>query len=276
MNRKRAILGALLLFSTGLIAGIGATLNAKKAGLFAQGGSEKAQEKPVELLISAASSLTDALNECVVEYKKVEPSVTITCVYGSSGSLQAQIEQGAPVDLFISAAAKQMDALQAKDLLSGGTRKDILLNKVVLIVPNASSLPPTLSFADLALPSVGQVALGESASVPVGQYAAQVLAYLGILDAVTAKTVFAKNVRQVLSYVETGEVDAGVVYETDARISSKVRVTASAPEGSHSPIVYPAAVIEASAHKTEAETFLSWLASPTASGIFEQYGFEVK
>lgn len=246
--------------------------------LFAMGGKDAAPVPKTEIIVSSAASLTDALTECIATYGKVAPSVTVTPTFGGSGSLQAQIEQGAPADLFLSAAAKQMNALESKGLLADGTRRDLLENKVVLVVPAkaGTAAGATAGFADLALPAFRQIALGEIASVPVGQYAEQIFKSLGILDAVKAKAVYAKDVRQVLAYVESGEVDAGVVYATDAAISKGVVVTATAPEGSHNPVTYPAAVIKSSAHPAEAAAFLAWLGGKDATAIFTRYGFGVK
>lgn len=228
-----------------------------------------------EIIVSAAASLTDAMNELIGMYKKIEPNLKVTPTYGSSGALQKQIEQGAPVDVFISAAPKQMNALEQLGLLSPNTRKDLLLNQVVLIIPKDSKSGIT-QFADLAGPQVKQIALGEPGSVPVGQYSEEIFTALGILDAVKAKVVYAKDVRQVLTYVEIGEVDAGVVYATDAAVSSKIRILQSAPAGTHSPIVYPAALIKSSAQSKAAGDFLQWLSTPGASDVFKKYGFSIK
>jgi molybdate transport system substrate-binding protein len=192
--------------------------------------------------------------------------------YGASGTLQLQIEQGAPVDVFLSAAPKQMDALAAKGLLLDGTRKDILRNEVVLVIP-AKSTAQIASFQNLARPAVKQIALGEPVTVPAGFYAKQVLTSLGIYKAVNGKAVLAKDVRQVLTYVETGNVDAGIVYSTDALSSSKVKVVATAPENSHDPVIYPAAVIKDSKHPEAARAFLDYLSGSQARAIFQKYGF---
>jgi molybdate transport system substrate-binding protein len=235
-------------------------------------GNSSPQAGKVDLTVSAAISLKDALDEATQLYTKENPNVTIAANYGASGTLQLQIEQGAPVDLFISAAPKQMDALEAKGLLLAGTRLDLVGNELALIVPKDSSLG-IASFQDLKRASVKRVALGEPATVPAGQYAKEVLTSLGIYDAVNSKAILAKDVRQVLTYVETGNVDAGIVYATDALSSPKVKVVATAPPKSHSPIVYPAAVIKASVNPAAARAFLSFLSSPRGLAIFQKYGF---
>ena len=244
--------------------------------LFVPAGSIAAdppqQASKAELTVSAAISLKDALDELKQIYTRDNPNVSIALNYGASGTLQLQIEQGAPVDVFLSAAPKQMDALEMKGLLLEGTRKDLLRNEIVLIVPKDSTLGIS-SFQDLTRPNIKQIALGEPAAVPAGQYAKEVLTKLGIYDAVNSKAVLAKDVRQVLTYVETGNVDAGIVYSTDALSSSKVKVVAQAPANSHAPVIYPIAVINASKNPAAAKGFVDFLSSPAAASVFQKYGF---
>jgi molybdate transport system substrate-binding protein len=231
------------------------------------------QSENGNLTVSAAISLKDALDDAKLMYTKDHPNVTVAVNYGASGTLQLQIEQGAPVDIFFSAAPKQMDALEMKGLLLAGTRKDVLLNEVVLIVPKDSKLGLT-SFKDLTRVDVKRVALGEPVSVPAGQYAKETLTSLGIYDAVNAKAVLGKDVRQVLTYVETGNVDAGIVYATDAISSEKVAVVSTAPPKSHSLVIYPAAVIKDTRNPAAAKAFLDYLAGPRGTAVFEKYGFK--
>ena len=233
--------------------------------------SPAARPALIELTVSAAISLKNALDEIQQLYARQNPGVRLLINYGASGTLELQIEQGAPVDVYMPAAAKAMDALGSKGLLLEGTRKDVVRNEVVLIVPKDSSA--ISSFRDLASPRVKQVALGEPNTVPAGQYAKEVLTNLGIYDAVEAKAIWAKDVRQVLTYVETGNVDAGIVYSTDALSSSKAKIVAEAPEGSHTPVVYPVAVIKNSKNPAAAKQFAAFLLSPEAGVIFRKYGF---
>ncbi len=233
----------------------------------------KARAAKTDLTVSAAVSLKDALDQAKDLYAKDHPGMAIAVNYGASGTLQLQIEQGAPVDIFFSAAPKQMDALESKGLLRAGTRKDLLQNEVVLIVPKDSKLGLT-SFKDLTRANVKQVALGEPVSVPAGQYAKETLTSLGIFDAVNAKAVLGKDVRQVLTYVETGNVDAGIVYATDALSSTKVSVVATAPPKSHALVIYPAAVIKDSKNPDAAKAFLDFLSGPRGTAVFEKYGFK--
>lgn len=227
-------------------------------------------EKPVELLVAAAASLKNAMTDIEAAYKVENNNVTLTFTYGGSGALQQQIEQGAPVDVFISAATKQMKALEEGNHILENSKKEILENKVVLIVPKGNKLALT-GFEDILKAKL--IALGEPGSVPVGQYSEEIFTYLKTLDQVKAKATYGKDVTEVLTWVATGNVDAGVVYATDAASSDAVEVISSAPEGSCSKVIYPAAVVKASKEPTEAQKFIDYLTSETAIKIFEKYGF---
>lgn len=224
------------------------------------------------LTVSAAASLREAVTEIAGDFEKANPGAEVRINFGASGPLKQQIEQGAPVDVFISAADKPMDELEAAGLVEPRTRRVAAGNELVLIVPAAGS-SPVRSFAGLAAPSVGRVALGAAASVPAGDYADQVLRALEIAEAVRAKAVYAQNVRQVLSYVESGNVDAGVVYRTDAAVSRRVRVAATAPPGTHRPIVYPVAVISRTEKGEAAQAFVAYLLGPEGRKVLRRRGF---
>lgn len=225
----------------------------------------------VSLTVSAAISLKDALDEIKIAFAKQRPSTVVTFNFGASGMLQHQIENGAPVDLFLSAAPKQMDALEAKGLLLPESRRDLVRNQLVLIVPKDSYA--ITGFADLKRASVTRVALGEPSSVPAGQYAQEALRYFKILDAVKSKFILAKDVRQVLTYVESGNADVGIAYRSDALTDRNVRIVAEAPMDSHSPIRYPVAIIRASRHPHAAREFLAYLCSESAGQVFVKRGF---
>ena len=226
----------------------------------------------VELNISAAVSLKDALNEIQKNYEAKNPSIKLVYNLGASGALEKQIEQGAPADVFISAAPKQMNDLEAKDLVNKPTRKNLVENKLVLIVPKASNINLS-KYEDLTKDESQKISIGETGSVPAGQYAQEVLKKLGVWDKIKDKAVLAKDVRTVLTYVETGNVEAGIVYKTDAISSDKVKIVATAPEGSHQPIVYPVAILSATKQQKVAEDFLAYLGTPECISIFEKYGF---
>lgn len=233
------------------------------------------QAPPVSLTVSAAASLTDVLKEIDSAYTQTKPNVTVTPNFAGSGALQKQIENGAPADVFISAAATQMDALQKEQLLLGGTRKDLLGNTVVLVVPSDSTLN-IADFKDLATAKVKKVAIGDPKSVPCGMYAVQVFKEDNITDKVKSKEVIGSDVRAVLTDVESGNVDAGIVFSTDAKTSTKVKVVANAPDDINAKVVYPVAVIKASKNADSAKDYLNFLSSDQAKTIFEKYGFVVK
>ncbi|MBP1762577.1 MAG: modA2 [Firmicutes bacterium] len=228
----------------------------------------------VDLTISAAASLKDAMSEIKTLYAKEKPKTNLNINFGGSGALQQQIEQGADVDLFFSAATSNMDTLKSKGLLIDSTIKNLLGNKLVLVVPNDSNTALN-SFSVVTDASVKKIALGEPSTVPAGKYAEQVFTYLKILDQVKAKAVYGSDVKQVLNWVETGNADAGVVYLTDAKLSTKVKVVATASEESHKAIVYPAALIKTTNNYTASKDFLNFLTSDKAKAVFDKYGFEV-
>jgi len=240
-------------------------------GCSTQNQSEVAGTKQVRLTISVATSLTDAMKAIGPLYQQENQGVKIDYNFASSGSLQRQVEQGAPVDVFISAAAKQMDALQAKGLIISDTRQNILRNSIVAIVPLSSTA--ISDFQDLTSSRVNKISIGEPESVPAGRYAREVLIGLGMYDGLKGKIVFAKDVRQVLAYVETGNVEAGIVYQTDAKISDKVKIVAIAPSSSHAPVLYPVAVIKDSKNAEVAKEFVQFLLSDAAGEVFTEYGF---
>jgi len=222
------------------------------------------------LTLSIAASLQDAMAEIETSYQRDHGPVEFRNNFGASGTLALEIEQGAPVDAILSAGAKPVDDLQAKGLLAPGTRTNLLRNSLVLIAPQDSKLK---GFDDLAGPGVWLLAMGDPASVPAGEYGRQTLNALKLYDKLHDKIVLGKDVRQVLTYVETGNADAGLVYGTDARISTKVRVAAIAPESSHDPIVYPLAILAGSRNQKATREFVAYLGGPAARAIFIKHGF---
>jgi molybdate transport system substrate-binding protein len=238
-------------------------------------GNSQPPAPPVEITVSAAASLTDVMEEIKGLYEG-KSNHTLAMNYGSSGALQQQIEEGAPADIFISAAQKQMGTLQEKGLIDEGSRIDLLENAVVLIVPaDGADNEDIADFQSLAADSVVNLAIGEPESVPAGRYAKEILTSLELWEALEAeeKLVLAKDVRQVLTYVERGDVDAGIVYMTDALSSEQVKVVAPAPAGSHTPVTYPAAIVKESAGQDAAEDFMAFLQSEEIATVFEKHGF---
>jgi molybdate transport system substrate-binding protein len=226
------------------------------------------------ILVSAAASLKDVLEEIKPGFEKANPNIRVNFNFGSSGALQQQIEQGAPADVFISAATRQMDALEKGGLIDKSTRRNLLTNRLVLIVPKNSTLKIS-DFRSLTNSNIKRISVGEFRSVPVGQYSEEVFKNLGILEQIRPKLVFANSVRNVLAAVETGNADAGIVYTTDAKISDQVKVVATAANNLHSPILYPMAVVKASKNPQAAKTYGQYLTSAPAKSIFEKFGFGI-
>lgn len=231
----------------------------------------QSEAAPAELIISAAASLTDVLEEIKEKYAKEKPNVTLTFNMGPSGQLQQQIEQGAPADIFISAAERQMNELEEKGLIIKETRADILKNELVLIAPTNSTLS---SFEDLKLAEIKHIGIGNPESVPAGQYAKQVLENMNLWEELLPKLVEGQNVRTVLSFVETGNAEAGFVYSSDTVISDKVKIVELAPEDSAPPILYPAAVVRDSKQGNAATAFVEFLQTEGAIELFTKYGFK--
>lgn len=227
-----------------------------------------------ELHVAAAASLTDVMKDLAVVFNNEYPDITITFNFGSSGALQQAIENGGETDLFYSAGQKQMDSLEKAELLADGTRRDLLINEIVLIVP-AKDGKDIHSFDDLTRNDITKIAVGGE-GVPVGQYTKEIFTNLNLLNKIEEKEILATDVRQVLSWVGTGEADCGVVYATDAAITQDVKVICTAPADSHKPVIYPAAAIKDSKNLDEAKKFLEFTSSDKAKNIFRKYGFEVK
>jgi len=227
---------------------------------------------PIELNVSAALGLKEALLDIQQDYEINHPNIKIIYNLAAAGVLQSQIEQGAPADIFISAASNQVDALAKNNLIDASSRKNLVSNELVLIVPKNSSLELTC-FNDLAKTTVTHYGLGEPKTVPAGQYSIEVMKHLGIWDEVKNKAILAKDVRTILSYVETGDADAGIVFSTVAATSNKVKVVAIAPEDSHEPIVFPGVILANSKHHEAAQEFLNYLTSPAGMKVFQKYGF---
>lgn len=235
----------------------------------------KLANQKADLTIAAAASLTDALNELKSTFNADYPNYHLTFTFGSSGKLATQIQQGAPADVFLSASKKDMDTLQTSKLVDTATRVNFAENRLVLIAPNDTKLP-VAGFDKINPAAVKQMALGNPESVPAGRYGKETLQSVGLWDKLQSKIVFASDVRQVLTYVESGNVDLGAVYTSDALSSDKVKILAIADTKWHSPIVYPGAVVTTSKAAAEAEVFLDYLNSEKAMLILSKHGFYVK
>lgn len=221
------------------------------------------------LTLSAAASMQEVLEPLRAAYKVVDSTAEITYNLGASGSLAQQIIQGAPVDMFLSASSPWMDALEAKGRVLKNSRQALVQNAMVLVVPKDHGR--ITNFQTLA--TANKIAIGEPDSVPAGRYAKELLTSMGLFGSLRSKLVFGKNVRHVLSYVETGNVDAGLVYATDALISKQVRVVATAPVDSHGAITYSVAVVKDSGESAAAHALIDFLVSAPALEIFQAHGF---
>ena len=240
--------------------------------------SQAAQDTPAadgqtEILVAAAASLKNAYEEELIPmFQEEHPEIIVTGTYDSSGKLQTQIEEGLEADVFMSAATAQMDALNEEGLIQTDTIVNLLENKIVLIAP-ASGGEDLNSFEDIV--KARSIALGDPASVPAGQYAREALTNLGLWDQIQDRVSFGTNVTEVLNQVAASSADAGIVYATDAAsMPEDVRVIGEAPEGSLAePVIYPVAVVAASAHPEEARAFVDFLQTEEAMEVFESYGF---
>ena len=234
------------------------------------GGAPTARGETIT--IAAAVSLKDALSDVAVRYK-AETGDSVEFTFGSSGQLANQVLNGAPVDLFVSAANKQVDDLAKAGAIVGSSRRVVAGNSLVLVVPAECESAPT-SLRALTAPVVTRVAVGEPGSVPAGQYAREALERAGVWGGIRDKLVLGTNVRQVLDYVERGEVSAGIVYATDAKqAGAEVRVACAIDPRDHGPIVYPAAIVKASAKRAAARRFLDYLSSEAGQSRLKKYGF---
>jgi molybdate transport system substrate-binding protein len=230
--------------------------------------------KADDLTVFAAASLTDVLKEIAVGYEKTDGD-QIAFNFAASGILEIQIRHGAPADLFFSADEAKMNDLAKDDLLQPGTRRDLLANSLVIVVP-ADSPVVMSSPAALADPAIRRIALGETHIVPAGIYAEEYLRKIGLWERIAPRVVPLENVRAALAAVETGNVDAGIVYKTDALLSHRVRIAYEVPAAQGPSIVYPAALVKGTKHEEEAAKFLAYLAGPEAGRIFARYGFVPK
>jgi molybdate transport system substrate-binding protein len=227
-----------------------------------------------DVTVFAAASLTDSLKQIAADYQK-QTGRTVTFNFEASSILARQIVEGAPADIFFSADETQMDRLAERGLIDAATRADRLGNTLVIVAPKESGLQ-IHGPADLAAAGVKQIALADPKAVPAGVYAKEWLEKSGVWDAVKPKVVPAENVRAALAAVASGNVDAGVVYKTDAAISKHVKIVYEVPRADGPDIRYPMALVKASEHPDEAKRFLEYLDSDDAARVFERFGFAVR
>ena len=275
MKRRALILGSLALSASLLLSACGgsaASSQASSAPASSAAASSEASGESVQLTVFAAASLTETLNEISEQYKTVAPNVELVFNFDSSGTLKTQIEEGADCDLFLSAAQKQMNALEEENLINADTRIDLLENKVVLAVPEGN--PADIqSFEDIGTDKCKLVALGND-DVPVGSYSVEILTNLGILDELESgnKITYGSNVKEVTTQVKEAAADCGIVYATDA-YSAGLETVDEATADECRQVIYPAALTASTAHAEEAQAFLDYLTTDDAAAIFESVGF---
>lgn len=240
-------------------------------GCTANSHSDKDKADVIPLTISAAISLTDALED-IKDIYEAQNDVELTFNLGGSGTLAQQIQQGAPVDVFISANQHWMDTLEAENFIQLDTRSNITGNRLVVITSDTSEFKEA-SMPDILTENIDKIAIGNPDSVPAGKYTEQMLHALHMWDKLEDNFILAKDVRQVLTYVETGNSGIGFVYESDALTSDTVKVLTAVDGKLHDPILYPGAVLVDSKHSEAAHNFLSFLESDVAQEILENYGF---
>ncbi|ATU07402.1 molybdate ABC transporter substrate-binding protein [Methanohalophilus portucalensis] len=265
MKRNNQII--LLVATITVLATVGAYL--------ANSAASSAQETDSEeITVSAAASLTESYREIVKQFEAANPDIEVNLNLASSGSLRMQIEGGAPIDVFASASQKHMDILDAKDMIDADSRRDFARNSLVMIVPAGTNQIETLE--DLDSEEITKIALGNPETAPVGRYAKQGLEEAGLWQAIEGKTIFAENVKQVLVYVERGEVDAGFVYMTDAQTSESdnIRIVGEVPVDAD--ISYPVAILADSEDKEASHKFIDFVTGPEGKRILEEYGFKVE
>ncbi len=244
--------------------------------ILAFGATQAADAADKEILVFAAASLKNALDDATKIYQ-AKTGETVKNSFAASSALAKQIESGAPADIFFSADLDWMDYLQEKNLIDTGSRHTLLGNSLVLIAPKDSTVSLTIDkdFPLLeALGPDGKLAMALVETVPAGKYGKAALTYLGVWDAVSPQVVQAENVRAALAFVAVGEANLGIVYATDARAEPAVRVVGTFPEDSHPKIVYPVALTKSAS--PEARKFLEFLLSAEAAPSFEAQGFTIK
>jgi molybdate transport system substrate-binding protein len=235
-------------------------------------GCSDSKNKKVELTISAAASMRGVLTEIKERYEQENQNVELFFNFGASGALQKQIEQGAPVDLFLSAALDNFIALREEGLIHDEHQIELVSNQLVLI-QGKDSAKELEGLSGLTHEDIHKIAIGTPETVPAGKYAEETLEKLHLWNELQGKLILAKDVRQVLTYVETNNVDAGIVYNTDAIQSPNIKIVEHIDPKTHSSIIYPLAVINKTKHEKEAAHFFSFLQSQQAKRIFEKHGF---
>ncbi len=231
------------------------------------------KQKPIELSVFAAISLTDALAEIGTAFT-TESGVKVYYNFAASTTLQRQLEKGAPADVFISASPRQVIALETGGLLEAGSRRNLLTNRLVVVSDEDARLSVEM-LANLAAPEISRIAIGHPSIVPAGAYAKEALTHFGLWETIHPKLIFGADVRATLAYVSSGNVDIAIVYKTDTTVSDYIKILYQVPPEAYTPIIYPAVVMKNSPQKQLARRFLTYLQSADKSEIFEKHGFTV-
>lgn len=238
--------------------------------------SQGVEEKPtITITVSAASSLTEAFTDIAKEFEGVHPGTNIELNLAGSGTLRTQIESGAPADVFASASESDMDLLSDKNLIDNSSRKDFASNVLVMVVPEKDNSGNPKTLQDLTTGNVEKISIGDPETAPVGKYTKQALEKVGLWNKIESKIILGENVKQVLTYVEMGEVDAGFVYITDAESGRKEKYEIACTVSVNKPISYPIAVVNGSKNKEQAQEFVNFVTGTRGQKILAKYGFKM-
>jgi molybdate transport system substrate-binding protein len=232
------------------------------------------EQQPTTMTVSTASTLTEAFTDIAREFEAAHPGTKVELNLASSGTLRTQIESGAPVDVFASSSESDMDLLSEKGLIEESSRKDFAANTIVMVVPEKNSSETPKSLEDLTAGSIEKIAIGNPETTTIGKYVKPVLESAGIWDEIESKVILGETVKQVLTYVETGEVDAGFVFLTDAESGQKDLHEIAFTVPVNESITYPIAVVNESANKEGAQEFVDFVTGTRGQEILAEYGFK--
>lgn len=238
--------------------------------MLVSGCSSPSAKSDNELLVSTASSLTEVMKKMEEEFHQVEPDTHLSFNYGSSSKLRSQIEQGAPADLFLSASERDMELLDEQQLIESESVMPFAGNQLVLA--SIEEFPKTADFETILSDAEKTIAVGEPDSVPLGAYTKRALENVSLWQLLEGQLVYGKDARQVVTYIESGNADLGIIYSSDAVISREIAGTLKVP-GEMDPISYPGAVVTASENQPSATAFLEFVVGPKGQAILKEYGF---
>jgi molybdate transport system substrate-binding protein len=266
----------VLLIILGVFLAIGCADNGNEAtnetGTPVAAGTPASDQAPDAITVSAAASLTEAFTDMESKFETENPDIDVNFNFGSSGNLRKQIEGGAPADVFASADQKNMDTLANETFIDNSSRENFAKNSLVLIVPANSTFNIT-GVKDLTNPEVEKIGIGNPDTVPVGNYTRTAMTEAGLWSQIENKGVLAEDVKQVLTYVERGEVDAGFVYMSDAMTAQPGTIKIVTNVSVSTPVNYPIAIVSASENKEDAQKFVDFVTGEEGQKTLEKYGF---